>query len=443
MPANLTSVPARLDVAAIEQMASISRSRRVWLQVGQLFDGESVHRNEANIVFDATQIYAVTTDGRQPDLAALPPDVHAPDVVLPHCTLIPCLVEAHAHLSLEGGPVDTETRRRQLALPPPVLQQHARERIRSLWKHGVGTVRDAGDKDGVGLALATEARSRLGQVSDMPWIDSPGAALYHRGRYGSFMGIPVEDHDTLDHCVADRVSAGADRIKLLVSGIINFAAGGMTTSPQMSALEVTAIVAAAKQRARQTFAHASGVDGVENSIVGGVNTVEHGFFVTEEQLTRMRDSSIAWVPTFAPVQAQVDHADEIGWTPAVVDNLERILDGHRQALSRAYELGVAVLAGSDAGSCGVPHGIGLLRELCYMEEAGVPTLAVLRAATGASAETLAFAEPVGRIASGCRSRFILTRHDPTRSVAKLQEDKVVVFDGHAVASDGESDEIGL
>src|SRR6185436_10276474 len=140
---------------------------------------------------------------------------------------------------------------------------------------------------------------------------------------------------------------------------------------------------------------------------------------TPEQLAQMRDDQIAWVPTFAPVELQIDRAKDLGWDDQVVVNLKRIIDGHRDMLRRAHEIGVTILAGSDAGSCGVPHGIGLLAEMLQMEEAGVPPMAVIRAATGASAATLAFPEPIGRIAPGCRARMILTRHDPSETVAKL------------------------
>jgi imidazolonepropionase-like amidohydrolase len=163
-----------------------------------------------------------------------------------------------------------------------------------------------------------------------------------------------------------------------------------------------------------------------------VTTVEHGFFVTEVQLARMRDRRIGWVPTFAPVQLQIDCASELGWSDEIVGHLRRIIDGHRQMLRRAHEIGVQIVAGSDAGSCGVPHGIGLSQELVHMEQAGLPPLAVLKSATGASAETLEFPEPIGRIAAGFRTRLIFTRLDPSTSVANLLREKVVLFDGSAV-----------
>jgi len=285
----------------------------------------------------------------------------------------------------------------------------------------------------VGLALAAEAKLNIGKLATTPLIDSPGAAIHHKGRYGSFMGSPIEDFASPAACVAARAAGGADRIKLLVSGIINFKEGRVTVPPQMPVEEVRALVEAARSHGKQTFAHASGTEGVENSIEGGVNTVEHGFFITEDQLMKMRDRQIGWVPTFAPVQLQIDRASELGWDDVVVGHLKRIIASHQAMLRRAHELGVPIVAGSDAGSCGVPHGIGLIEELCHMERAGMPAIAILRAATGVSAKLLEFPERIGRIEAGCRSRFILTEHDPLATVANLHKAKTVLFDGLAVS----------
>ena len=444
MIARMKAAPVDAGVAAMERLALLSRERTVWLRVGQLIDGQCNRPlSNASVVFDATQIYELAPNGARPATNHLAPGQRDPDAVLSDFTLLPCLIEAHAHLFLQGAPVDSEERKKHLKLPAEVLFHQARVRCVALLPFGVGTVRDAGDKDGVGLALAAEAKQHFGKIATTPWIDSPGAALHHRGWYGTFMGEPIEDHDSPGACVAARVRAGADRIKLLVSGVIDFRAGNVTSPPQMPASEVAAIASAAAKLGRQTIAHASGTAGVENSIEGGVTTIEHGYFVTPEQLARMRDRSIAWVPTFAPVQAQIDHADELGWNAEVVGHLERIIEGHRKMLGLAHTMGVKVLAGSDAGSCGVPHGVGLLNELCHMEQSGMPSMAVLQSATGTSAATLAFAEPVGRVAPGCRARFIFTRHDPLVTVANLRQEKAVLFDGTAILCGAAVDTVNL
>ncbi|MCC6416181.1 MAG: amidohydrolase family protein, partial [Opitutaceae bacterium] len=197
----------------------------------------------------------------------------------------------------------------------------------------------------------------------------------------------------------------------------------------MPAEELGQFTAAVRARGKQTFAHCSGNDGVTNCISARVDTIEHGFFVDDTQLAQMRDADIAWVPTFAPVQFQVDRPEVIGWSDLSRANLQKILDAHAASLMKAVELGVRIVAGSDAGSHGVAHGHGFLHELLLMERAGLSAAKVLHAATGASAARLGFAEDFGVLRAGAKPRFILTEHSPLETVANLAKPKRVVFDG--------------
>ena len=416
------------------RLETTSADKPIWVRVGRLFDGVSTPvRPSAHLVYDAMKIRYVGPSDAPPAAELIRPGQSQPDAQLPDFTAMPMLIEAHAHLFLEGTPVDFEVRKQYLQLDSTTLLEKARKRWPAILATGVGAVRDAGDKDSVGLQLAAECAETRGQIATTGYIDSPGAAIHHKGRYASFMARPVEEYDGPAECVAGRVSEGADRIKLIATGIINFMKGSVTAPPQMSAEEVRAFVEAARAHGRQSFAHASGTDGVENVIEGGVTTVEHGFFVTRDQLAKMRDQNIGWVPTFAPVQLQIDRADEIGWDSNVVEKLRPIINGHSEMLRAASEMGVTIIAGSDAGSCGVPHGKGLLRELELMELAGMPPLEVLRSATGASAGLLDFKEPIGRLVPDCRSRILFTQHDPTASVKSLYREKTILFDGHVLA----------
>jgi imidazolonepropionase-like amidohydrolase len=239
------------------------------------------------------------------------------------------------------------------------------------------------------------------------------------------------------------VAAGADRIKLIPTGIINFQRGAVTTEPQMTVAEIREIAETARSFGRQSFAHASGDAGIDRAIEGGVDSIEHGYFIRDDQLVRLAATGIAWVPTFAPVAAQLRHADRMGWDQAVRDNLRRILDGHAASLRRAHQLGVRIVAGSDAGSYGVPHGSGFLWEMQLMEEAGVPPAAVIRSATAAGSDRLAFREKFGRIVPGYRSRFILASRPPLETVAHLRGERIVVFDGEPRELGAETPETGL
>lgn len=427
-----------------EALRSASSDEPVWIRVGHLLDGTgAVPLANAHLVYDAAGIRYVGAADEPPPRGVLAPNAQAPDAELAGYTVLPGLVEGHAHLFLDGAPVDFEARTAYLKQSPEWMLARARERLKKIVCTGVMAVRDAGDNRGVGLALQETYFAGSRNASVMPYIDSPGAAIHHKGRYGSFMSEPIENFADPDACVEARCNAGAARIKLIATGIINFNKGAVTKPPQMSAEEVAALVAAAKQRGKQTLAHASGADGVENVIEGGITTVEHGFFVTPEQLAKMRDRSIAWTPTFAPVQIQIDRASEMGWNDNVVAGLARIIEGHKASLLRAQEMGVTIIAGSDAGSCGVPHGLGFLTELELMEHAGMPPLAIINAATGVSAGFLQLTEPVGRLAPGHRARMIFTRHSPVTTVSNLRKEKTLVFDGRVIADDGAIDPDGL
>lgn len=429
----------------------------VWLHVGTLLDGICTQpRRDAHLVYNARGILFVGSDGSTPPADLLRSDQHTPDVSAQDATVLPGLIEAHAHLFLEGGELDPARRMAWLKQEPAALLAAAERRLEPLVRLGIAGVRDAGDKDGVGLALSRrckEAGATAGPQGSTaassngngirPYIESPGAAIHRAGRYGSFMGEPAEAHPSLAAAVAARVAAGADRIKLIPTGIINFKTGSVTAAPQMNAAEVAEIVAAARSFNRQTFAHASGDTGIDGAVDGGVDSIEHAFFVRDDQLAKMRDRRIAWVPTFAPVQAQLEHAGMLGWNNTVRDHLRRILDAHAASLQRAHALGVNIIAGSDAGSHGVPHGLGLLTELEAMERAGLPPLAVLNAATGVSASRLGYRENIGRIAAGARSRFIVTEHSPLLGVSKLRQPRHVVFDGRVFFTDEHLDTTGL
>ncbi len=426
---------------AVQIPAAIA-GRTVWLRVGTLIDGSGGSPlRDAHVVYSQAGILYANTDMPPAELVKNGRAQTTPDAELPDYTLLPGLIDAHTHIFLEGGELDLDKRAAFLKQPPEELLVEAKGRLEKILRIGVTAMRDCGDKDDVGLAL-----SRLCASHDpplMPYIDSPGAAIHHRGRYGGFMGEPIEDFSTAAECVAARVKAGADRIKLIPTGIINFKQGAVTTAPQMTTEEIGAIVAAAKSHNRQTIAHGSGDDGLERAIEGGVDSIEHGFFLRDDQLAKMRDRQIAWAPTFSPVQKQVDHADRLGWDAHVVRNLRKILDRHAATLVKAHDMGVQVIAGSDAGSCGVAHGRGLLEELELMERAGLAPAAVIHSATGVSARRLAFKEKFGEIKPGYLSRFILTRHSPLETVANLRKEKIVVFDDRVFATGESPDVSGL
>lgn len=399
-----------------------------WIVVGQLLDAKNRRMlKNAHLIFDRDHILHVGTAA--PETAILNGQ-RTPDLTLLESTAMPGLIEGHSHIFLEGAELAAEKRADYQKQDPQTLYRNAETRLHTLARLGIIAMRDGGDKDQVGLRL-----SKLTAAKDCPpftaKVFSPGAGIHRQGRYGSFFGKPLEDHANIESCVQARVAAGADHIKIVPTGIINFAKGLIVAKPQFSAEEIQQFKQAAHARQKHLMAHASGDIGVGYAIEGGVDTVEHGFFITDDQLARMRDKDIAWVPTFTPVQEQLDHADIMGWTGETLDHLNKILENHACSLQKAIALGVNVLVGSDAGSCGVAHGTGLFYEMELLEKAGMSTLDILCQATHGNNSVLIGKQPYGSLEKGFRPRFIVTVNNPLETVKNLYRERLVVFDGAA------------
>ena len=402
-----------------------------WLVVGQLLDAKNrrILKN-GHLVYNQTSIlYA----GIESPAATILDGKTVPDLILSNFTAMPGLIEGHSHTFLEGAELAAEKRAEYQKQDPETLYQKAKDRLHILARLGIIAMRDGGDKDQVGLRLS-KLTSDKNSPTFSAQVFSPGAGIYRKGRYGSFFGKPLEDHSDIESCVLSRVAEGADHIKIVPTGIINFAKGQVVAPPQFSVDEIRQFRHAAHAQKKHLMAHASGEIGVGHSIDGGVDTLEHGFFITDDQLAKMRDKNISWVPTFSPVQEQVDHADLMGWSGETLDNLNRILANHARSLQKAVTLGVNVLVGSDSGSCGVAHGGGLFYEMELLENAGMPTLDILCQVTHGNNSALTNHQPLGSLECGFKPRFILTRNNPLAKVKNLQRERMVVFDGEALSN---------
>jgi len=329
-------------------------------------------------------------------------------------------VEAHAHMFLDGALVDVEARNVRLAATHGDMLATARDNLGKCTRAGVTVVRDAGDRYGVNHAL----RDELAEREDAPIaLRSPGAALKRAKRYGAFIGADVADDGDLRSTVAERCR-GSDDIKIILTGIVDFTEACVKGAPQFDVDELTLIVAEAHARGRKTFVHCSGAAGLAVAAAASVDSIEHGHFMTRDALAQMAAKQIAWVPAFASVHFQRTEPGHAGWDRATVANLSRILEDHATHVALAHDLGVPVLAGSDAGSPGVEHGTGLIDELLHLRRAGLPMTAILRAAT--TLPRALWGMSPARIAPGNYADLILLNASPFDHPAALRAVRYVL-----------------
>lgn len=291
--------------------------------------------------------------------------------------LMPGMVEAHCHLFLDGGELDFKARSAYLEAPETEMMAVARKNVKNSLDRGITLIRDAGDKYGINHSIKEEIGKR---GTCQPDIRSPGLGLRRPKRYGSFMASEVETNEDIIRAIR-KLGGKSDDLKIILTGIIDFKAGWVKGAPQFDLESLKLIVETAREYDLQTFAHCSGLLGLELAVEAGVASIEHGFFINRHILERMAEKKIAWVPTFSPVHFQWARPEIAGWDGSTVETLRSIIESHKTSIRLADELGVPIVAGSDAGSHGVVHGDALIDELFFLLESGLSMAAVLRSVT--------------------------------------------------------------
>lgn len=383
---------------------------------GSYFDGTRHHRRGPYTI--------AIVDGRIVEV--LPGDrssAMAGREVLRAPFVMPGMAEAHCHLFLNGAELDVAIRQNYLRAPRDEMLRVGRRSVAENLAAGITLIRDAGDLHGINTALKSELRERS---ECAPTIVSAGRALRKAGRYGSFMAMEATDADSIVRAIHE-LDPTADQLKILLTGIIDFENGRMKGGVQFDLEEAKLIVRTARELGKRTFAHCSGTDGLAIAVSAGIDSIEHGFFMTRDILQIMADLGIAWVPTFSPVQFQHDRPELAGWNAGTVTGLRRILDNHREQLALAAELGVPIVAGSDAGSYGVPHGKGLIDELFFQYDAGLSVEQCLASATSIP-RRLWGCEPAD-IAPGRRADLIALNGSPFDSLEHLRQVRFVMHGG--------------
>lgn len=318
------------------------------------------------------------------------------------CTVLPGLVDCHVHLALDGAGSGAARGRKE-------DREEARAKVaRSLLgclARGVLAVRDGGDRAGTGL-LAKRMVAE-GEAAG-PWVAACGWALRRSGMYGSFLG-PGLDGD-LEGACRRLVRAGADQLKVLVTGIVDFREYGRVGPQQFNEEELRSLVLFARRHGLKVMAHVNSDRAVKMAVRAGVDSVEHGYFVSKETLLLMAERGVSWVPTVVPVAVLSGREDLFSEKERKV--AEKTYKAHLEAVAAAAELGVRIGVGTDAGSPGVLPGEGFLRELALYRRAGLSGAAVLRAASAQGAEIAGFGGRVGILTEGAPANMVVVDRDP-------------------------------
>jgi len=306
--------------------------------------------------------------------------------------LLPGWIDAHVHLALDS--LDFYQCLENWA-NPSLIDESIQRFLRRYLEMGIVAIRDGGDLPG--FSWRTKNRVNNG-VWAGPRVISVHEAVNRKGMYGRFLGRGFKDIIEWREKQREFFGQGLDQLKVVVTGLIKFDDFQVVGPTQWSVEELAELVEAAHGRGIPVMAHASGEEGISVAIAAGVDSVEHGYYMTTEQLEQMRKKGIAWVPTVAPIGNLLKYPTD-RYSPHEIETLKRILEAQLTKIHVAYHLNVRLGVGTDAGAYQVPHAEGLYDEMEWMVQAGIPQLDVYRMATHENARILGSSE-LGRLDVG-------------------------------------------
>lgn len=263
------------------------------------------------------------------------------------------LSDCHIHMVLDGVYWKDAIARHRAG----VREDWVRRTLSAYRQRGITYLRDGGDRWGVcGLAarLAPEygIRYRI-----------PGAPIHKNGHYGGFIGRGFDTMADFRALVEDAKRSGADFIKIMISGLMDFDRLGVLTDVPLTPEEIREMIAIAHGEGFSVMAHANGDATVAAAIAAGVDSIEHGAYLGQETLHRLAESRTVWVPTLVTFGNLIG----CGRFPDAV--LKPLLEGAMENVRTAAALGALIAPGSDAGAFRVLHGQGTLDEYALLKAA--------------------------------------------------------------------------
>ncbi|KJR45316.1 Aryldialkylphosphatase related protein [Desulfosporosinus sp. I2] len=295
--------------------------------------------------------------------------------------LLPGWIDAHVHLALDS--LDFH-RCLENWEEPSLIEENIQGFLRGYLERGIVAIRDGGDLPG----FSWKAKNKVDEgIWAGPRVISVHEAVSRAGMYGRFLGRGFKDRLEWREKEQDFFEQGIDQLKVVVTGLIKFDNFQGVGPTQWTVEELAEFVEAAHGRGILVMAHASGETGISVAIEAGVDSIEHGYYMTTEQLERMREKEIAWVPTVAPIGNILKYPTD-RYSSHEIETLKRILEGQLAKIYEAYHLNVRLGVGTDAGAYRVPHAESLFDEMDWMVQAGIPKLEVFRMATQENARIL-------------------------------------------------------
>jgi len=382
------------------------------VRAGILYDGTmDAPRRNVDITIEGTRIASVqnAADGGSPDLTA--------------ACVTPGLVNAHVHVEMNGQP-DTMGALAQMPQNDRLL--HAVETVRKGLNAGVTTVRDLGSSAGIAIALRDAIN---GGLIVGPRMRACGNVLCMTGGHGWSIGRAIDSPWEARKGVREQLWAGADCIKMMATGGV-LTKGAVPGNAQLLPEELVAGIDEAHRHGLRVASHAIGTEGIKNALRAGIDSIEHGHMLDDEAIELFKQRGTYLVPTLTAPTCILEHLEDGTQPQFVLDKARVVNEAMLVNIRRAYEAGVKIAGGSDAGTPfnfheNYAYEVELMHTLL-----GMSPQRALHAATAVAAELIGLHR--GIVAAGEPADLLAVAADAGADVRALRDVRAVLKDGQIV-----------
>lgn len=332
----------------------------------------------------------------------------------------PGLVNAHAHLEGSGEPdlmgmiANTTPNQRLLR-----AVANARKSICG----GVTTIRDVGSSN----RIAADVRDAIveGRILG-PKMRAAGAVLCMTGGHGWPIGRAIDSPYDARKAVREQLWAGADCIKFIATGGV-LTKGAVPGNAQLQPDELEAGIEEAHRHGMRCAAHAIGTEGIKNALRAGIDSIEHGSLLDDEAIELFKQRNAYLVPTLSAPTCILQHIDSGEQPDWVVKKARGVGDAMQSNIRRAYQNGVRIAGGSDAGTPYNYHEDYAQEVELMSTQLGMTAQQALHAATAVAAELVGLQK--GILALGEPADLLVLRGDVGADVRALRDPQLVLKDG--------------
>lgn len=399
-----------------------------YIRADRLFDGTSHEtRKDAMVAIENGRVAAIMSKDDLPDQVDLESDV----MEFSGCTILPGLIDCHVHTRGTGDLRQPGYSTAQVLsdLPGTIAFRSWLSSMEAL-KSGYTTLRDQASLWFADIALRDAIQSGM---LPGPRIKAAGLGLTSSGGHmdrtkGLIPGVSiplsfniVDGPDEARRATRQLINYGVDHIKINATMSETVRQYGELCAQEMTYDTMAAICEVAHAHFRPVSAHCHGGPGVDDAIRAGVDSLEHGRFLTREQLEVMKEQGIALVPTLCPEGRAIAKGQshmgsrDVDWAWTVKAN-----NAMYSTVALAHEVGVEIGAGSDASMPLVRHGENAF-ELELLVRAGLTPSDALLSATSIAARILCIEEDVGTIEPGKIADIVIVEGNPLDDIRLLQD----------------------